>query len=152
MRQTRIFGILGASLLIPAVADDISRIFGAILLYEGEIENSVVYRQQVLIVLAGLVGILALFRIVMLVVFKTDAYIWIALSWLLLAIAICGYILRSIPSIPVHHCNDQGICFGLYDATFSLNSITIVGCFFMILSLVRFLSTLAYVFKQRRLI
>ena len=152
MRRTRFFGIVGAALLIPAVCYDVSRVFGAILRYEGQIENSVMHGQLFIIVLAGLVGILALLRIAMLTIFIADAYIWISLSWLLLATTICAYISRSIPLIPIAHCNEQELCFGLYDQSYSYNSVNLIGCAFLILSLVRFLLTSAYILTRPRLV
>lgn len=151
MHKSRLIGIVAALLIVLCVVREVSRFFTALSIHEELIAVAVIRKELCLIGFAVLVSIVALWRVVILAWSRSHSYVWQILSWWLLVLGLSSYIWLAAPANPSSVCDENGVCFGIYDMRNYTNFVAISGLLFILLSLFRFLATVAYVVTRNRL-
>ncbi|MFN0138478.1 MAG: hypothetical protein ACKVQW_00130 [Pyrinomonadaceae bacterium] len=151
MRGTRLIGIVGALAIVLCVAREVSRFFWALSIHEELIAVAVIRKELSLTGFAVLVGIIALSRVFVLAWSRSVSYKWHVLNWWLLVLGLCVYIWSVMPVNTSTVCDDNGVCFGIYDIRDNTNFVAIGGTLFILLSFFRFLATIAYAVTRNRL-
>ena len=150
MHQTRLLGILGASIVCLCVICEGSRFFIALSANEVGLEAAGVRHQFYLFCLAIFIGILAFIRIRILWVSSPRSYLPKFLSWWLLASVQVAYVFLTLPADQSSQCDENGVCFGTYDMRDNTDFVAIAGSFYLLFSLLRFASTAIYSFWKPR--
>jgi hypothetical protein len=150
MHSSRAVGISGASLIVCAVLYEVSKFLTFLSGNEGSIGIAAIRTEIYLAGLAIIVAITAMFRIVVLAA-RIKWFGWQIFSWFLLSSVLCLYIWLRSPSNPSEYCDENGVCFGIYDMRDYTNWVAIAGTIYILFSVVRFLFTSAYIFVRQRI-
>jgi hypothetical protein len=150
MRSSRAVGIVGASTIVCAALYEISKFLTALSVNEGSVGIEAIRKEVYLAGNGVCVVITATFRIVVLTV-RLKWFGWQLVSWFLLFSSLCLYFWLSRPPNTPPICDENGVCFGVYDMHSYTNFVSITGTFYILLSVLRVLFTSAYVLGRQRI-
>lgn len=150
MYRSNAIGVVGSLMLVSCILREISKFYSALSTNE-TISFSAIENDLILIGSSIVIGIVALWRIVILVWSRSHSYAWQILSWWLLALGLSAYIYLASPNYHSQVCDEGGVCFGIYEIRDYTNFVAIGGSLFLSLSFVRFIITAGYAYSRNRL-
>ncbi len=148
MYATRLIGMVAASIIVFCVIYSISNLYRAIAINETVGASAVLpalFRQHFALV----VGVVALWRIVVLAWSKSHSFAWQISSWWLLVASIFCYAWAAFPRSHTI-CGLDGICFGIYDMSSFTDFVGLAGMWFILGSILRFSLTVVTVLVVNR--
>lgn len=148
MYSSSMVGISAALFVASCVVYDIAYLFG-LLSGEGSVTNVAVRNALYLQHFAIVVGVFALWRIVVLAWSKSHSFAWQILSWWLLVASIFFYLGAASPA-ETASCSDGSVCYGIYDIASKIRFVGLGGILFILCSGLRFLITFAYILLSSR--
>ena len=154
MYKSRWLGMAAGLLFVLCVVREIASLFSFLAVGDECVGKTAFRHDLYLQDVAIAVGVIALWRVVILARSKSYPYSLQIVNWWLLALALSIYIWLAAPtpSIPAVCDPDQNaVCFGIYDMRDNTNYIAIGGILFVLLSLLRLLFTATITFVRNRL-
>ncbi len=139
--RSRAIGIVGASLMIMAVFNELYATYQAMLIAEIAWPRGVLIQVGLVV----LVGIVFCGRVGVLFLAKRLPFLCQSVSWWLSFAMAVMYVYLTAPYYQDPTvCDANGICYGIYDMSHRSNLVILLTWFWPIMSLVRFATTSAY--------
>lgn len=149
MRKSRTIGIVGALVLVLCAVREISRFYSALSVNE-MVGGAAIQKALLTAGLAALVGIIAFWRACVLA--WSRSYGWQLFSWWLVVVAFGVYFWRKAWLRQQNMiCDENGVCFGIYDMASGTDFLLLGGTVYMLLSMLRFIATTVFAATQNRL-